>query len=33
VIPADAKVSNQAADLIRKLIADSKERLGMNGVE
>ena len=32
-IPSDANVSSQAADLIRKLIADQKERLGMNGVE
>jgi len=26
-------VSPQAADLIRKLIADPKDRLGVNGVE
>lgn len=32
-IPSDANVSIQAADLIRKLIADSKERLGINGVD
>jgi len=31
-IPSDVTVSSQAADLIRKLIADSKERLGVNGV-
>ncbi len=32
VIPKDADVSPQAADLIRKLIADPKDRLGANGV-
>jgi hypothetical protein len=33
VIPKDADVSPQAADLIRKLISDPKDRLGVNGVE
>ncbi len=33
VIPKDADVSPQAADLIRKLIADPKDRLGANGVQ
>lgn len=33
MIPRDADVSPQAADLIRKLISDAKDRLGVNGVE
>lgn len=33
VIPRDADVSPQAADLIRKLVTDPKDRLGVNGVE
>lgn len=32
MIPRDADVSPHAADLIRKLIADPKDRLGVNGV-
>jgi hypothetical protein len=32
-IPSDVEVSVQAADLIRKLICDPKDRLGSNGVE
>lgn len=32
MIPKDVDVSPQAADLIRKLINDPKERLGSNGV-
>lgn len=31
-IPSEANLSQPAADLIRKLIADSNERLGINGV-
>ena len=32
-IPHEAKMSHYATDLIRKLIADPCERLGVNGVE
>ena len=32
-IPHDAKLSPAAADLIRKMVSDSNERLGINGVE
>lgn len=32
-IPPEAKLSPSAIDLIRRLIADSNERLGINGVE
>jgi len=32
MIPKDADVSPQAADLIRKLVTDPKDRLGVNGV-
>ena len=33
VIPPEAKLSNQAKDLILKLMTDSKDRLGVNGVQ
>ena len=33
VIPDDVEVSREAADLILKLIADPRDRLGVNGVE
>ena len=33
MIPSDANLSNSARDLICKLISDSSERLGINGVE
>ena len=33
MIPPDAKLSSSAIDLIRRLIADANERLGINGVE
>jgi serine/threonine kinase 38 len=32
-IPADVNLSVAAADLIKRLIADQSERLGINGVE
>ena len=32
-IPPEAKLSPSAIDLIRRLIADANERLGINGVE
>lgn len=33
VIPSDANLSNAAIDLIRRLIANPRERLGVNGVQ
>ncbi len=33
MIPPEANLSQAAADLIRRLIADQTERLGINGVE
>lgn len=33
VIPAEANLSPNSTDILRKLIADSDERLGRNGVE
>ncbi len=33
IIPDDVEVSRQAVDLIYKLIADPRDRLGLNGVE
>ena len=32
-IPSDANISPQAADIIKKLICDPHERLGINGVQ
>jgi serine/threonine kinase 38 len=32
-IPTDSKISRAAEDLIRKLIADRRQRLGINGVQ
>lgn len=32
-IPEDSKISEEAKDLLRRLIADPDERLGTNGVE
>ena len=33
MIPPEANLSTAAADLVRRMIADSSERLGINGVE